>query len=103
VSGTRDFNGGFSELQPAFLAPVIPNQLRLALCFSRTSPATLAPQMYNARSRRYDPMPKEELTVLCENRPGTLAQVARVLGDAKVNILSFLTTSSRTQGKKCRR
>ena len=42
-------------------------------------------------------MPKEELTVLCENRPGTLAQVARVLGDAKVNILSFLTTSSRTQ------
>jgi len=48
-------------------------------------------------------MPKEELTVLCENRPGTLAQVARVLGDAKVNILSFLTTSSRTQGKKCRR
>ena len=44
-------------------------------------------------------MPKvKELTVLCENRPGTLAQVAKVLGDAKVNILSFLTTTSGTQG-----
>lgn len=29
-----------------------------------------------------------------ENRPGTLAQVAKVLGDAKVNILAFLTTTS---------
>jgi len=44
-------------------------------------------------------MPKvKELTVLCENRPGTLAHVAKVLGDAKVNILSFLTTTSGTQG-----
>ncbi len=38
------------------------------------------------------------LTVSCENRPGTLANLARVLGDAKVNILAFLTTTSETQG-----
>src|SRR5438876_7348928 len=36
----------------------------------------------------------KQLTVSCENRPGTLAHVARALGDAKVNILSFLTTTS---------
>jgi hypothetical protein len=40
----------------------------------------------------------KELTVPCENRPGTLAHIARVLGDAKVNILAFLTTTSGTQG-----
>ncbi len=35
-------------------------------------------------------MPKVKLlTVACENRPGTLSYVARVLGDAKVNILAF--------------
>ncbi len=40
-------------------------------------------------------MPKvAQLTVPCENRPGTLAHVARVLGDAKVNIVSFLCTTS---------
>jgi hypothetical protein len=38
------------------------------------------------------------LTVPCENRPGTLAHVARVLGDAKVNILALLTTTSGTEG-----
>ena len=44
-------------------------------------------------------MPKaKQLTVSCENRPGTLAHVARVLGDARVNILSFLTTTSGTEG-----
>lgn len=38
-------------------------------------------------------MPKaKQLSVSVENRPGTLAQVAKVLGDAKVNILAFLTT-----------
>src|SRR6266568_1515697 len=40
----------------------------------------------------------KQLTVLCENRPGTLAHVARVLGDAKVNILAFLTTTSGAEG-----
>jgi len=35
-------------------------------------------------------MPKVKLlTVACENRPGTLSYVARVLGDAKINILAF--------------
>ena len=44
-------------------------------------------------------MPKaKQLTVSCENRPGTLAHVARVLGDAKVNILTFLTTTAGTEG-----
>ena len=44
-------------------------------------------------------MPKaKQLTVPCENRPGTLAQIARVLGDAKVNILAFVTSTSGTEG-----
>ena len=40
----------------------------------------------------------KQLTVSVENRPGTLAQVARVLGDAKVNILGFLTGTSGEKG-----
>lgn len=44
-------------------------------------------------------MPKaKQLTISCENRPGALAQIAKVLGDAKVNILAFLTTTSGTEG-----
>jgi hypothetical protein len=44
-------------------------------------------------------MPKaKQLSVSVENRPGTLAHVARVLGDAKVNILAFLTTTWGTEG-----
>jgi hypothetical protein len=40
-------------------------------------------------------MPKAtQLTVSCENRPGTLAHVARVLGDAKVNIVAFSVGTS---------
>jgi UTP:GlnB (protein PII) uridylyltransferase len=35
-----------------------------------------------------------QLTVSCENRPGTLAHVARVLGDAKVNIVAFSVGTS---------
>lgn len=40
----------------------------------------------------------KQLTVSCENRPGTLAHVARVVGDAKVNILAFLTMTSGSEG-----
>ena len=40
----------------------------------------------------------KQLSVPVENRPGTLAQVARALGDAKVNILAFLTTTSGGEG-----
>src|SRR5713101_5408484 len=44
-------------------------------------------------------MPKaNQLTVRCENRPGTLAHVAKVMGDADVNILGFLLTTSVTKG-----
>src|SRR5713226_2935549 len=44
-------------------------------------------------------MPKaKQLSVSVENRPGALAHVARVLGDAKVNILAFLATTSGTEG-----
>ena len=44
-------------------------------------------------------MPKAKLLVVpVENRPGTLARVAKVLGDARVNILSFLTTTSNGEG-----
>ncbi len=40
----------------------------------------------------------KQLAVRCENRPGTLAHIARVLGDAKVNILAFVTTTSGAEG-----
>lgn len=44
-------------------------------------------------------MPKtKQLSVPVENRPGTLANVANVLGGAKVNILAFLTTTSGAEG-----
>lgn len=40
----------------------------------------------------------KQLTVSCENRPGTLAHVARVLGDAKVNILAFRVAATDGEG-----
>ena len=40
----------------------------------------------------------KQLTVSCEDRPGTLAHLARVLGDAKVNILGFQVTTSGAGG-----
>lgn len=44
-------------------------------------------------------MPKAtEFTISHENRPGVLAEIAKALGDAKVNILSCLTTTSGTGG-----
>ncbi len=39
-----------------------------------------------------------QFTVFCENRPGTLADGAKVLGDAKVNILAMLVTTAATEG-----
>ncbi len=44
-------------------------------------------------------MPKvNQLTVRCENRPGTLAHIATVMGDANVNIHGFLLTTSGNKG-----
>ncbi len=44
-------------------------------------------------------MPKvHQLTIPCENRPGRLAQIATLMGDAKVNILGFLLTTSGKKG-----
>jgi len=40
----------------------------------------------------------KQLTVSHENRRGMVAEIAKVLGDAKVNILSCLTTTSGTEG-----
>jgi hypothetical protein len=40
----------------------------------------------------------KQLSVRVENRPGSLAHLARVFGDAKVNILAFLTTTSNGEG-----
>jgi hypothetical protein len=45
-------------------------------------------------------MPRvNQLTVRCENRPGTLAQIAAVLGEVDVNILGFLLTTSGSKGQ----
>ncbi len=44
-------------------------------------------------------MPKaKQLIIRVENRPGTLPHIARVLGEAKVNILAFLTPTSGAEG-----
>ena len=44
-------------------------------------------------------MPKvKQLTVSCPNRPGELARIAQVLGEAKVNVLNCLTTTSGEEG-----
>ena len=40
----------------------------------------------------------KQLTVALENRPGTLAHVAKVLADAKVNVLSLLGSTAEAQG-----
>lgn len=39
-----------------------------------------------------------QLTIPVANRPGTMAHVARVLGDAKVDIRAFLTTGAGSTG-----
>ena len=44
-------------------------------------------------------MPRaKQFTVSCENRPGALAHIANVLGEARVNILALLTGTSGTEG-----
>ena len=44
-------------------------------------------------------MPRvHQLTVPCENRPGRLAQIATLMGNANVNILGFLLTTSGKKG-----
>ena len=40
----------------------------------------------------------KQLTIPLENRPGALAEVARVLADAKVNVVALLGSTSGTQG-----
>jgi hypothetical protein len=40
----------------------------------------------------------KQVTISHENRPGVVAEITKVLGDAKVNMLSCLTTTSGTEG-----
>jgi hypothetical protein len=40
----------------------------------------------------------KQFTISIDNHPGTVAHIAKVLGDAKVNILSLLGTSQGTAG-----
>jgi hypothetical protein len=40
----------------------------------------------------------KQITVQVENTPGAAARVARVLGDAKVNLLALVGTGEGTQG-----
>ncbi len=47
-------------------------------------------------------MPKaKQISVACENRPGTLASLASVLGGAKVNILAMNCTTAGREGTVC--
>ena len=44
-------------------------------------------------------MPKaKQFSVSHENRPGMLAEIAKTLGNQKINILNCLTTTSGTEG-----
>jgi hypothetical protein len=40
----------------------------------------------------------KQFTIVVENRPGAVAEIARVLGNAKVNVLSLLGTAQGTGG-----
>jgi len=40
----------------------------------------------------------KQFTISIENRPGTVAEIARTLGNAKVNILALLGTAQGTTG-----
>ena len=40
----------------------------------------------------------KQFTIAVENRPGAIAEIARTLGDAKVNILALLGTAQGTSG-----
>jgi len=40
----------------------------------------------------------KQLTIAVENRPGAVAEIAKVLGNAKVNILSLMGTAQGTSG-----
>ena len=40
----------------------------------------------------------KEFTIVVENRPGAVAEIARTLGNAKVNILALLGTAQGTSG-----
>jgi len=40
----------------------------------------------------------KQFTIAIENRPGTVAEIARTLGNAKVNILALLGTAQGTSG-----
>lgn len=41
----------------------------------------------------------KQFTIPVENQPGTVAKIARTLGDAKVNILALLGTAEGTGGR----
>ena len=41
----------------------------------------------------------KQFTISIENRPGAVAEIARTLGNAKVNILSLLGTAQGTTGR----
>ena len=40
----------------------------------------------------------KQLTIAVENRPGAVAEIAKVLGNAKVNVLSLMGTAQGTSG-----
>ncbi|MBZ5659286.1 MAG: ACT domain-containing protein [Acidobacteriia bacterium] len=48
------------------------------------------PRVISSRAR--------ELSIICEDRPGTLSHLAKVLGDAKVNIVAMSCTPAGVQG-----
>ena len=50
------------------------------------------------RSLLFLPDPVPGFSQSCENRPGTLAHVAKVLADAKVNVLALLCSTAGAQG-----
>jgi hypothetical protein len=64
--------------------PPIPSRRRIIACQKAIG------GVYMAKTKQF--------TVTLENRPGALAEVARTLGNAKVNILALLGTAQGTSG-----
>src|SRR5262245_13161506 len=58
-------------------------------------------EAYNLSPQRLEDMDMakaKQFTITVENRPGTVAEIARTLGNAKVNILALLGTAQGTSG-----
>ncbi len=71
----------------------------LFICTGNRDRSPTAEDLFSALQRLHGKVcGREQLTVVLENRPGTLAHMAKVLADAKVNVLAPLGSTAVAQG-----